>query len=74
MAQNQQQNQNTQSQSAEGGNKSTQLQDGVLGQITVLVNGDTVKETQERFRVNVTGVVGALVADNLAFGNIANDD
>ena len=41
---------------------------------TVLVNGDTVKETQERFRVNVTGVVGALVADNLAFGNIANDD
>lgn len=40
MAQNQQQNQNTQAQSAEGGNQSTQLKDGVLGQITVLVNGD----------------------------------
>jgi hypothetical protein len=41
MAQNQQQqNQNTQAQSAEGGNQATQLKDGVLGQITVLVNGD----------------------------------
>ncbi len=40
MAQNQQQNQNTQAQSAEGGNKSTQLQNGVLGQAGVLVNGD----------------------------------
>ena len=41
MAQNQkQQGQNTQAQSAEGGNQSTELKDGVLGQITVLVNGD----------------------------------
>ena len=40
MAQNKQQGQNSQAQSAEGGNQSTQLQDGVLGQITVLVNGD----------------------------------
>jgi hypothetical protein len=41
MAQNQkQQGQNTQAQSAEGGNQSTELQDGVLGQMAVLVNGD----------------------------------
>lgn len=41
MAQNQKpQGQNTQAQSAEGGNQSTELKDGVLGQITVLVNGD----------------------------------
>ena len=40
MAQNKQQGQNSQAQSAEGGNQSTQLQDGVLGQLTVLVNGD----------------------------------
>ena len=39
-AQNKQQGQNSQAQSAEGGNQSTELQDGVLGQITVLVNGD----------------------------------
>ena len=40
-AQNQkQQGQNSQAQSAEGGNQSTQLQDGVLGQVNVLVNGD----------------------------------
>lgn len=40
----------------------------------VLVNGDTTREGAERFRVNVTGVVGATLADGLAFGNIANDD
>jgi len=41
MAQNQQQQgQNSQAQSSEGGNQSTELQDGVLGQMTVLVNGD----------------------------------
>ncbi|MFT3807052.1 MAG: Calx-beta domain-containing protein [Arenimonas sp.] len=40
----------------------------------VLVNGDTSKEGAERFRVNVTAVVGAIAIDNLAFGNIANDD
>ncbi|MDI1312595.1 hypothetical protein [Prosthecobacter sp.] len=40
-AQNQkQQGQNSQAQSAEGGNQSTQLQDGVLGQVGVLVKGD----------------------------------
>ena len=40
-AQNQkQQGQNSQAQSAEGGNQSTQLQDGVLGQGTILVKGD----------------------------------
>ncbi|MDB6006619.1 MAG: hypothetical protein JWR15_3606 [Prosthecobacter sp.] len=40
-AQNQkQQGQNSQAQSTEGGNQATQLQDGVLGQATVLINGD----------------------------------
>jgi hypothetical protein len=40
-AQNQKpQGQNSQAQSAEGGNQSTQLQDGVLGQSAVLLNGD----------------------------------
>jgi hypothetical protein len=40
-AQNQkQQGQNSQAQSAEGGNQSTQLQDGVLGQVMVLTKGD----------------------------------
>jgi len=37
---NKQQGQNSQAQSAEGGNQSTQLQDGVLGQGTILVKGD----------------------------------
>lgn len=41
MAQNKpSQGQNTQAQSEDGGNQSTQLADGVLGQVTVLVNGD----------------------------------
>ncbi|WP_395715599.1 hypothetical protein [Prosthecobacter sp.] len=41
MAQNQQQKgQNTQAQSAEGGNQSMELKDGVLGEVTVLVKGD----------------------------------
>lgn len=40
-AQNQkQQGQNSQANSAEGGNQATQLQDGVLGQGTILVKGD----------------------------------
>jgi len=41
---------------------------------TVNVNGDTTLETNERFRVNVTGVTGATVADGMAVGIITNDD
>jgi serine protease len=41
---------------------------------TVNVNGDTTLETNERFRVNVTGVTGATVGDGLAVGIITNDD
>ena len=41
---------------------------------TVNVNGDTTLETNERFRVNVTGVTGATVSDGLAIGIITNDD
>ena len=41
---------------------------------TVTINGDTAVEPNETFTVNVTGVVGATVADGQAIGTITNDD
>ena len=41
---------------------------------TVLVNGDTVPETNETFFVNVTNVTGATVTDGQGQGTIVNDD
>ncbi len=40
----------------------------------VLVNGDTVPETNETFFVNVTNVTGANVTDGQGQGTIVNDD
>jgi subtilisin family serine protease len=40
----------------------------------VVLNGDTAIEPTETFKVNVTGVVGAVVADAQAIGTITNDD
>jgi len=41
---------------------------------TVLVNGDTIPETNETFFVNVTNVTGANVTDGQGQGTIVNDD
>ncbi len=41
---------------------------------TVLVNGDTLNETNETFFVNVSNVTGATVADSQGLGTIVNDD
>ena len=41
---------------------------------TVTINGDTVKEADETFNVNVSNVVGATVSDGQARGTILNDD
>jgi len=41
---------------------------------SVTVNGDTAVETNERFKVNVSGVVGATVIDSQGIGLITNDD
>jgi uncharacterized repeat protein (TIGR01451 family) len=41
---------------------------------TVLVNGDTVPETNETFFVNVTNATGATVTDGQGQGTIVNDD
>jgi len=41
---------------------------------SVTVNGDTLVETSERVRVNISNVVGATVADALGIGTITNDD
>jgi serine protease len=40
----------------------------------VTINGDTKVETNERFKVNISNVVGATVSDAQALGTIANDD
>jgi hypothetical protein len=42
--------------------------------ITVLVNGDTLFETDETFFVNLTGATNAAIADNQALGTILNDE
>ena len=44
------------------------------GTFTVVVNGDTVTESNETFFVNVSGVVGATVTDSQGLGTINNDD
>ncbi len=40
----------------------------------VLVNGDTVSESNETFFVNVSNITGATVADAQGLGTISNDD
>ena len=42
--------------------------------ITVLVSGDKVKEANETFYVNLSGAVGATIADGTGIGTILNDD
>jgi hypothetical protein len=42
--------------------------------VTVLVNGDTAIEPTETFRVNISNVTGAGVADGQGTGTIINDD
>ena len=41
---------------------------------SVNVNGDATVESNERFKVNVTGVTGATVLDSQGIGIISNDD
>ncbi|PZO08173.1 MAG: autotransporter outer membrane beta-barrel domain-containing protein [Lysobacteraceae bacterium] len=41
---------------------------------TVLINGDTLNESNETFFVNVTNVTGATVSDGQGLGTITNDD
>jgi hypothetical protein len=41
---------------------------------SVTVNGDTTVETNERFKVNLSNVTGAAVADAQGIGTITNDD
>jgi PKD repeat protein len=41
---------------------------------SVYVTGDTARELNERFKVNVTSVSGATVTDGLAYATIVNDD
>lgn len=40
----------------------------------VLLNGDTLNEPDETFKVNLTSPVNATIADNQAIGTILNDD
>jgi hypothetical protein len=40
----------------------------------VTLNGDTAIEANESFTVTATSVVGATIADNVAVGNVINDD
>ena len=42
--------------------------------ITVLVKGDKTKEPDETFYVNLSGAVGATIADGTGVGTILNDD
>lgn len=42
--------------------------------ITVVVNGDTLSETDETFFVNLTTPINATIADNQGVGTIINDD
>jgi predicted extracellular nuclease len=42
--------------------------------LNVTVNGDLSAEPDERFVVNASNVLGAVVVDGSAFGNIINDD
>ena len=40
----------------------------------VTIKGDTVREANETFVVNLASVAGAVVGDAQALGTIANDD
>ena len=40
----------------------------------VLINGDTLNEADETFFVNLSGAIGATIADSQAIGTILNDD
>src|SRR5204863_5816284 len=42
--------------------------------ITVVVNGDTLNETNETFFVNLSNAVNATIADGQGLGTITNDD
>ena len=42
--------------------------------ITVTIKGDTKKENDERFYVNLSGAIGASLADSRGEGTILNDD
>ena len=42
--------------------------------VTVQVNGDTLKESNETFYVNLTDAAGAAIADSQGVGTIQNDD
>lgn len=42
--------------------------------ITVAVNGDTVSESNETFRVNLSGATGAAISDSQGTGTITDDD
>ena len=42
--------------------------------ITVNIQGDTKKEKNEKFYVNLSGAVGATIADGQGVGTILNDD
>jgi serine protease len=41
---------------------------------SVVINGDTTVETNERFKVIVSNVSGATLSNGVAFGTIVNDD
>jgi ribosomal protein L35AE/L33A len=43
-------------------------------QVTVLVNGDTLDETEETFSVNLSNPVNATIADGQGIGTITDDD
>ncbi|HUE70756.1 MAG TPA: Calx-beta domain-containing protein [Pirellulaceae bacterium] len=42
--------------------------------ITVSIKGDTKKENDEKFYVNLSGAIGATIADSQGVGTIVNDD
>ncbi len=42
--------------------------------VTVNVAGDTIKETNETFTVNLSGASGATIFDGQGVGTILNDD
>jgi len=42
--------------------------------ISIEINGDTARERNERFFVNLTGAAGATIADGEGLGVIRNDD
>lgn len=40
----------------------------------VLINGDTLNEPDETFKINLSGAINATIADSQAIGTILNDD